>query len=184
MNIISKFLLVILFFFLFAFETEAKEKIAGQSSQLTSTSTVKTVDIRVQKLETYLTRHNSPLASHAEYFVETADKYELGENWCLVPAIAGVESTFGKFIPKNSYNAWGWGIPTGAQSGIGFDGWDDGIETVTAGLKNNYIGKGADTLPEMGRIYAPPSKTWANNVRFFMDKIEETDVPNELALSL
>src|SRR3989344_732053 len=169
MNIIAKILIAFLLFFAAVSAVEAKEKIAGQSSQLTFESTIKVEDMRVEKLRFYLEKHNSPLASHAEEFVKIADKYELGENWCLVPAIAGVESTFGKFTPKNSYNAWGWGIPTGARSGIGFDGWEDGIETVTAGLKTKYIDRGADTLPEMQRIYAPPSHTWAKNVRFFMD---------------
>lgn len=184
MNIFIK-LFVALFIFLTVAQTaEAKEKIAGISGQLTIESVAKTEDIRVEKLHVYLTKHNSPLAEHAEYFVETADKYDLGEDWSMVAAIAGVESTFGKFTPKNSYNAWGWGIPTGARSGIGFDGWEDGIETVTAGLKTKYIDHGADTLPEMQRIYAPPSHTWAHNVRFFMDKIEETEVPTELALSI
>lgn len=184
MNILVKFLVVIATFFALATNAHAEEKIAGQSSQLAVESAVKVEDTRVEKLRFYLEKHNSPLAPHAKDFVEIADKYELGENWCLVPAIAGVESTFGKRIPKNSYNAWGWGIPTGARSGIGFDGWEDGIETVTAGLKIKYINRGADTLPEMQRIYAPPSKTWAANVQFFMDKIDDTEVPTELALSL
>lgn len=184
MTIFVRILLAFLLFLTSATVVEAKEKIAGDSGQLAVETSGKPVDTRVEKLRFYLESHNSPLASHAEYFVMTADKYELGENWCLVPAIAGVESTFGKHIPKNSYNAWGWGIPTGARSGIGFDGWEDGIETVTAGLKTKYINKGADTLPEMQRIYAPPSKTWARNVQFFMDKIEGTEVPTELALSI
>lgn len=184
MNILAKILIAFLLFFATVSAVEAKEKIAGNSGELTIEESGKSSDIRVEKLKFYLEKHNSPLAPHAEYFVKTADKYELGENWSIVAAIAGVESTFGKFTPKNSYNAWGWGIPTGARSGIGFDDWEDGIETVTAGLKTKYINRGADTLPEMQRIYAPPSKTWARNVQFFMDKIEETEVPRELALSI
>ena len=184
MNIFVKILVAFLLFLTLTTSVEAKEKVAGVSGQLVYEPTGKVEDIRVAKLRFYLEKHNSPLAPHAEYFVATADKYELGEDWALVAAIAGTESTFGKRIPQNSYNAWGWGIPTGARSGIGFDGWEDGIETVTVGLKTKYINRGADTLPEMQRIYAPPSKTWAKNVRFFMDKIEETEVPRELALSI
>lgn len=184
MNIFVSIIVAILLFFAAASTANANEKIAGHSGQLIVENTSVLPDSRVEKLKFYLEKHNSPLAKHAEYFVATADKYELGENWCLVPAIAGVESTFGKRIPKNSYNAWGWGIPTGARSGIGFNDWEDGIETVTAGLKTRYIDRGADTLPEMGRIYAPPSKTWARNVQFFMDKIESTEVPVELTLAI
>lgn len=166
-------------------EVEAREKIAGSSSQLERNVIVSVDDIRVTKLTRYLESHNSPLASNADYFVKTADKYGFGENWSLVAAIAGVESTFGKHTPKNSYNAWGWGIPTGSQSGIGFDSWEDGIETVSSGLQTRYMDKGADSIEKIGRIYAPPSTTWAKNVRFFMNKIEETEPSSdELALSL
>jgi hypothetical protein len=141
-----------------------------------------TTDIRINKLKTYLEKHNSPLVEYADTFVQYADEYQFDEKWAMVAAIAGVESTFGKHIPKGSFNAWGWGIPTGARSGIGFDGWEDGIATVSQGLKEKYMEKGADSLPEIGRIYAPPSNTWAKNVQFFMNQIETTELPDTLTI--
>ncbi len=162
MNILKIFAVAFLFVLLSVNEAEAMEKIAGRSGQLAVESFTQAEDMRVKKLETYLAKHN----------------------WAMVAAIAGVESTFGKRIPRGSYNAWGWGIPTGARPGIGFDGWEDGIETVAKGLRTRYIDRGADTLPKIGRIYAPPSTTWAGKVRFFMNQIEETEVPVELALSI
>ena len=127
------------------------------------------VDKRVTHLRAYLKTHNSPLADEAAAFVREADRNDL--NWKLVAAIAGTESTFGKHIPPGSYNAWGWGIPTGAQSGIGFRNWNHGIATVSEGLRKNYVNRGAQTIEQMGRIYAA-SPRWAGNVRFFIAKID------------
>ena len=127
------------------------------------------VDKRVTHLRTYLTSHNSPLADEAEVFIREADRNSL--DWKFVAAISGVESTFGKHIPSGSYNAWGWGIPTGAQSGVGFTNWQDGIATVSEGLRKNYMDKGAQSIEQIGRIYAA-SPRWAGNVRFFIAKIE------------
>lgn len=126
-------------------------------------------DARVTKLSAYLTAHDSPLASEASHFVAEADRFSL--DWRLVPAISGVESTFGKFVPSGSYNGWGWGIPTGAQSGVGFRDWKEGITMVSEGLRTNYLDRGATTIEQIGRIYAA-SPRWAGNVRFFLAQIE------------
>lgn len=126
-------------------------------------------DGRVTKLKAYLEMQNSPLANSAEHFVAEADR--LGLDWKLVAAIAGVESTFGKYVPRNSYNGWGWGIFTGASDGIHFASWNNGITTVSEGLKYHYIDKGATTIEQIGRKYAA-SPTWSAKVRFFLSKIE------------
>lgn len=127
-------------------------------------------DLRVSQLEAYLSSHSSPLVDEAKHFVSEADRLEL--DWKLVAAIAGVESTFGKHIPTNSFNAWGWGVFTGAVDGIHFKDWKDGITQVSEGLRYNYIDKGAETIEQMGRIYAA-SPAWSWKVRFFLDQIEE-----------
>lgn len=167
-----------------AYDVQAQEteKAAGFSAQLKSGESIDSDDIRVEKLEAYLTKLNSPLVENAEDFVDYADAYEFGENWAIVAAIAGVESTFGKHVPKNSYNAWGWGIPTGSQSGIGFSDWEDGIGIVSQGLKEKYMDNGATNLASIGKIYAPPSTTWAHNVEFFMNQIESTSIEPTLTL--
>ena len=122
-------------------------------------------DYRVRKLRAFLAKHNSPLTDYADEFIATADKYNI--DWRLVPAIAGVESTFGKRIPYNSYNAYGW-----ANGDYSFKSWEDSIEIVTRTLRENYINRGATSIGRIARIYAPPSSTWAGKVRFFMRKIE------------
>jgi hypothetical protein len=177
--------LVVLWFIVAAMNptiVRGQTPISQRSGSLTATAVYEVPDARVLKLEKFLAIHNSPLTEYAEDFVKSADEYELGDNWTLVAAIAGIESTFGKHIPTGSYNAWGWGIPTGTQSGLGFNDWTEGIDTVTKGLSENYIANGADTPEKMGPIYAPPSHTWAGNVRFFMSQIESTTPYPELTI--
>ncbi|MCS7092203.1 MAG: hypothetical protein NZM26_02535 [Patescibacteria group bacterium] len=123
-------------------------------------------DMRVIKLRNFLTKHNSPLAPYAEIFVKSADKHNI--DWRLVPAITGVESSFGKRIPPNSYNAYGW-----ANGKHKFDSWESSIEHVTKTLREKYYNKGANTIEKIGRKYAPPSNTWSKNVRFFMNQIDQ-----------
>lgn len=141
-------------------------------------------DTRVEHIRAFLASYDSPLTDSAEAFVEEADKHNL--DWKLVVAIAGTESTFGKHIPPGSHNAWGWGIPTGAQSGLGFTSWEQGIATVSEGLAKNYFGRGAKTLYDVGWIYAANGNSWGNHVTFFVNKIESF-VPNSpelLAVSI
>src|SRR5690606_37956205 len=102
-----------------------------------------------------LSAQNSPMVEAAPAFVHVADKYNL--DWRLLVAIAGKESSFGKYIPPGSYNAWGWGIWTGQQSGAGFSSWADGVESVGYGLRKHYFDKGYDTLLEIESRYTPPS---------------------------
>ncbi len=141
----------------------AQEKIAGGSAVLEDITLQ--ADKRPIKLEKFLESYNSPLAEYAEVFIETADKY--GLDWKLVPAITGVESTFGKQIPANSYNAYGW-----ANGAFSFESWEQSIDIVSKALKEKYVDRGLDTPYKMGPVYAPPSQTWAYKVIYFMNKLE------------
>jgi len=131
------------------------------------------VDFRVRRLKDFLSRYNSPLAPYAEDFVKSADTYNI--DWRLVPAIAGVESTFGKHIPKGSYNAYGW-----ANGNHKFTSWENSIEVVTSTLRQKYYDKGANTLSKISRRYAPPSTSWAWKVDYFMNKIDRIPVEFDL----
>lgn len=126
----------------------------------------KKLDNRGRILSDYLASFNSPLQYHAEDFIEAADAYEL--DWKLIPAIAGVESTFGKRIP-GGFNAWGWGV-YGTQA-IYFSSWRAGIYTLAKGLRENYLNKGLTDPYAMNRIYAS-SPTWGSKVAYFMQDIE------------
>jgi hypothetical protein len=149
----------------------AVSKESGTGGMLTIHETV--VDTRVERLTTFLKRYNSPVSQYAHVFVEEADKNNL--DWKFVASIAGLESTFCKQIPSNSYNCWGWGIPTGAQSGIAFDTFAHGVETVSQGLRQNYLNRGLITVEQIGRVYAA-SPTWAIRVRYFMDQLDSLNI--------
>lgn len=142
---------------------QAQEKMAGGSAVLENS--LPEVDRRVAKLEKFLESYHSPLVEYADVFIESADKY--GLDWKLVPAITGVESTFGRQIPANSYNAYGW-----ANGAYSFKSWEESINHVSQALKEKYVDRGLDTPYRMGPVYAPPSKTWAYKVVSFMNQIE------------
>lgn len=123
------------------------------------------LDPRKEILKKFLEFYRSPLSVYASYFVQISDKYEI--DWKLIPAITGVESSFGKYLPSNSYNAYGWN-----NGKYVFKNWEESIEKVTFSLKEKYINQGLDSPYKIGPIYAPPSPTWAKKVVYFMDKIE------------
>ena len=162
---------IVLSIIVFAFAAQpvmADVLLVADSSALPNIS-VKKEDTRVTHLKNYLESHNSPLSDSAGHFVSEADR--LGLDWKLVAAIAGVESTFGKRIPANSYNGWGWAVFTGTSDGKHFKDWNDGITQVSEGLRYRYIDRGANSIEQIGRIYAA-SPVWSTKVRFFLQKIE------------
>lgn len=168
----KRILFVIIFLLIFAGFTSsasAVDKEAGASATLK----LKVVeaeelepDLRGVKLRQYLESHNSPLAEFADVFVYEADKYNLP--WNLIVAITGVESTFGKHIPYNSYNAYGW-----ANGAYYFSSWEESIAVVSQTLREKYYNQGANTVEKIAPIYAPLSSTWASKVRFLMNQIDK-----------
>ena len=161
----------------------ATEPASRSSAALIEISAVKPTDERVRALESYLERYNSPLAPYASDFIENADKYQL--DWKLLPAIAGLESGFGKQIPPYSYNAWGWGIY--GNSVLRFASWSEAISTISKGLREGYLRDNPESNPYMiGPTYAA-SPTWAVRVDGFMASIEAyslKDPKSSLSLAL
>jgi hypothetical protein len=162
----------------------AQAKTAATSAALTPSAdlTVRADDKRAQILRDYLESRNSPLAPYAQTFIEEADKNNL--DWRLVASIAGLESSFGVHIPAYSYNGWGYGVY--GNNVRRFASWDEGIAVVSKALRDDYMTKwGAQSIPEIGRIYAA-SPTWAVRVEYFMTDIDEFSKrkPTTLAISL
>lgn len=145
----------------------ADSRVVSESARLKITYIDQVADPRVAELRSFLEKYNSPLAAYAQKLIVEADKN--GLDWRLIPAISGVESTFGKNIPADSYNAYGW-----VNGAYKFTSWDNSIETVAKTLRQNYLDRGALSIDEIARIYAPPSTTWAGKVRYFMLKIDAT----------
>jgi hypothetical protein len=128
-------------------------------------------DARAVLLDRFLQRQRSPMAGMGEHFVKMADKYNM--DYRLLPAIAQKESGLGRVIPKGSYNAWGWAIYTGKNSGAEFDSWAHAIETVARGIKASYIDKGLVSPEQIMTKYTPSSDgSWAEDVIFTMNQIE------------
>lgn len=152
----------------------ASENSSASSAVFVNINDSSSNDVRIQILRKFLERYNSPLAPFAKTFVESADENNL--DWKFVAAISGLESTFGQQIPSNSYNAWGWGVY--GDNVIRFASWEEGIKTISKGLKERYIEKwGATNIYEIGAMYAA-SPTWASRVAYFMGKIEEFKLQN------
>ncbi len=128
---------------------------------------VKKLDSRAKILSGYLASYNSPMQYHAQDFIDAADEY--GLVWTMLPAIAGVESTFGRFIP-GGYNAYGWGVY--GTNRIYFASWREGMFAVAKGLRENYLNKGLKDPYSINRIYAA-SPFWGSKVTYFMNDLEK-----------
>lgn len=166
--------ILILFIAIFgslAGETHAFLKEVDPSARIMPNIEVKKEDTRVTKLKAYLSYHNSPLADHAEDFVSYADKYNL--DWRFVVSVAGVESGYGKRIPTDSFNAWGWGVY--GNNIHRFSSWENGIETLSREIRVKYMDRwGAKDIYGIGKRYAA-NPEWATKVTNFMNKIDAFD---------
>lgn len=178
-------LLPILFFLLSTQSTFAASESAQKtpSAKLVSLGSETRTDNRAKVLAEFLTQYDSPLAVNASDFVASADKHNL--DWRFVAAISGVESTFGKQIPYNSYNAWGWGIY--GDNMITFPSYAVAIETISEALRTRYMNKwGATDVYQIGKFYAA-SPTWAKRVVYFMEKMKAYELQspeNSLSITL
>ena len=155
--------------------TYAQEKATVSSSE-TQNPNLKQIglDSRVKTLNNFLKQNDSPLAPYADEFIKMADKYNL--DWKLVAAISGVESTFGNAIPSYSYNAWGWGIY--GDNVIRFKSWNEGIDTISQGLRERYMDQwGGEDIYQIGAMYAS-SSAWPAHVEYYMNKIQEFALNN------
>ena len=164
----KKLLILITLLLVLAFptHTHAADKISQASATLVQSNPGADPilnDMRVKALENVFKKHNSPLATEAVNYVKYADLY--GVDWKLLPAISGLESSFGLRLMPGSYNAYGWG-----GGHIYFDSWEDGIKTINKSLRERYMDRGAIDVWSIGPIYAE-SPTWAVRVNRFMSEI-------------
>lgn len=168
----KKFLILISL--IFAFVTSTSDSFAADSvsessaklSPMINTQKDYVLDARTKAVRNIFEKYNSPLVDQAVSYVKYAD--EFGVDWRLLPSIAGLESTFGRFLMPGSYNAYGWG-----GGYIYFESWEDGIKTINRDLRKNYMDRwGATDVWSIGPIYAE-SKTWAIRVSYFMNQFDQ-----------
>ncbi len=130
---------------------------------------MKSSDPRVANLKRFFRKYNSPLYDSADVVVNTADKYDF--DYRLLPAIAMQESGLCRVIPNDSHNCWGWGIY--GTTVTRFESYPVAIETVSKGIKNNYIDKGLTTPEQIMAKYTPSSNgSWARGVNQFIRALE------------
>jgi len=165
-----KKLIIILFLYssLFLFSALPTQgqglSVAGTSAQLAGNSQVESTDYRRLELYHFLKEKDSPLTEFSDVFIDAADLW--GIDWRLLPAITGLESSFGKRMIPGSYNAYGWG-----GGYINFYSWTHSINHVSQKLSENYYARGLDTPAKIGSVYAPPTPTWGGRVALIMKKI-------------
>lgn len=114
-------------------------------------------DMRVVRLESFFAGYRSPVAPLAADFIAAADIHDL--DWRLLPSIAMVESSGGKYFANN--NIFGWDSCRTA-----FPSVREGIYLVADRLANSelYRGKGPE---EILRVYNP-APDYDARVRRFM----------------
>ncbi len=147
------------------------EVLAAQTEIKESSDEAKiaTPDARIANLKRFFRKYNSALYEHADFIVEQADANQL--DYRLLPAIAMQESGVCRTIPHNSHNCWGWGIY--GTKVTRFDSYPHAIETISKGLKKNYIDQGLTTPSQIMAKYTPSSNgSWAFGVNTFLGILE------------
>lgn len=128
-------------------------------------------DGRIKAIEEFFNNYKSVLSTEATTFIRVADKYHL--DWRLLPAISMQESIGAKKMIQSSYNPFGYGIY--GSKVLKFDSFEEAIETVGRGLRENYLNEGLRTPEQIMTKYTPPSLakggTWAKGVSSFMEEL-------------
>ncbi len=126
-------------------------------------------DGRILNLKQFFRKYNSPLYNQAEYIVQTSDKYRF--DYRLLPAIAMQESGLCQNVPANSHNCWGWGIY--GNTVTSYSSYEEAIDAVSKGIREQYIDKGLLTASRIMEKYTPSSNgSWAHAVNTFMKALE------------
>lgn len=128
-------------------------------------------DSRPAQMRVVLTKYNSPMIGLEHKLIAIAEKYNL--DWTLMAAIAGTESSFGKRMPHECINPYGWGIY--GDNKLCFESFETAAEAVATGLAKKY---NTTSLETIGRTYNKVStEGWIKHTRFFMNKIKTAQVP-------
>ncbi len=179
---LKKTLTLLIVWLLLAGGVAAADREAGQSARMTATTTVVeqqsnqadmvALAAKRRAIKAVLEQYNSPMTESVDAFMNACVKYNI--DCYLLPAIAGLESSFGVHIWPDSHNAFGWG-----GGYIMFNTWADGIDAVAAGLRKGYVSDGQITPDMIGRKYSE-SPTWSVRVNRFIAQFEQTEKPQAL----
>ncbi|OGY22272.1 MAG: hypothetical protein A2126_03520 [Candidatus Woykebacteria bacterium GWB1_45_5] len=147
-----------------AYELKASNFVGPNKNTTVIVATIKASrDDRAERLESFLQSQGSPLAPYSADLVKISDIYRL--DWRLLPAITGVESTFGNAVPGRSYNPYGWN-----NGHAYFKDWVSASDFVAKEITVRW-GVGETITPwKIGPSYAA-SPTWASRVNSYMKVI-------------
>ncbi len=123
-------------------------------------------EIRAKKIDIFFEKIDAPLAGYGKKIVIEAEKNDL--HWTILPAIARVESTGGKFAYNN--NPFGWGK-------VAFDDFHHAIEVLAVNLGGNNPTtqrwyNNDKTLKQKLRYYNHVDKDYRKKVLAYMEEIE------------
>jgi hypothetical protein len=131
-------------------------------------------DKRTFVLERYFSANNSPLAGHAQDFVDACEKFGAPNDCLVVVAIAKNESNLCKYyMSAEMRNCWGYGGP-GIHRWT-FDSFKEGIYQVTDILVNKYGIEYMVDPRKMQRTFCganPSCETWGGKILTIMDSID------------
>lgn len=141
------------------------------ATESTISQDISFADGRAKIIEDFFQNYKSPLSNLGSVFIRVADKYQL--DWRLLPAIAMQESNGAKKVINNSFNPFGYGIYGSLV--IRFNSWEEAIERVGKGLREDYLDKGLKNPYQIMAKYTPPSLAkggaWAKGVSTFMEEL-------------
>lgn len=127
----------------------------------------------VASIRRFFESYNSILAPYAQEFYDIS-KVE-GLDYRILPSIAMVESTGGKFLPSCAeFNPFGWSSSTSPCGFYRFSSFKEAIEGVGQGISRNRAYDRYKQSKEVGvlaEIYNPGGKEkWEKDLRYFMDR--------------
>lgn len=128
-------------------------------------------DLRPAQMHAVLLKYNSPMVGLEDKLIAIAE--QAGLDWTLLAAIAGTESSFGKRMPYQCINPYGWGIY--GEHKLCFESFEAAITGVAQGLASKY---NTTSLVTIARTYNTVStEAWTAHTRFFMNKIKNAEIP-------
>ena len=130
-------------------------------------------DGRLPALKNFFSKYRSPLAAHAEEFLQVADKFAL--DWRLLPSLVIIESG-GRNIRNN--NVFGWG-----NGRSRFRTVTDSISIVADCLTNKLPYRGKSFEDKM-KAYNPRRRDYAKCVRRMMEQLADTEPPSLEAMAV
>lgn len=132
---------------------------------------VRAFDEREIKMNLVLQEYRSPMVGLEQELIQLAESH--GLDWTLLAAIAGTESSFGKRMPRDCINPYGWGIYAGNR--LCFESFVEAAGEVSQGLSERYD---TSTLTSIAKTYNKVStSSWQAHTQFFINKIKNTNIP-------